>query len=49
LWGAIGDAAIVGVLAKSDALPQKAAELVDLAKAAGGGDNITLILLHCGE
>jgi serine/threonine protein phosphatase PrpC len=44
----LSDAQIAAVLGESDDAQQAADHLVDLARRAGGGDNITAIVLRCG-
>ncbi len=46
LHGVVGDQAIAGVLAAEGVLEEKAKKLIDLAKKAGGPDNITTVLLR---
>jgi len=40
----VDDILIESILALPDALPQKVEKLIEAAKAAGGHDNITVIL-----
>jgi protein phosphatase len=49
LSGMVNDANIQGVLARTKNLQQAAAELLEMAKAAGGTDNITLQLVRTGN
>jgi len=48
LWGEIDDAQIAGILIGAADLPTVAAALVDAANAAGGEDNITVVLARIG-
>ncbi len=43
----VEDSKIQQVLSAPTPLPQKADELIDAAKSAGGNDNITVVLSHC--
>jgi serine/threonine protein phosphatase PrpC len=45
----LSDAPIGAVLDENDDAQEAATRLVDLAKRAGGGDNITAIVLRCGR
>jgi serine/threonine protein phosphatase PrpC len=49
LSGMVNDAKIQNVLARTKNLQQAAAELLEMAKAAGGTDNITLQLVRAGN
>jgi serine/threonine protein phosphatase PrpC len=49
LSGMVNDANIQGVLARTKNLQQAADELLEMAKAAGGTDNITLQLVRTGN
>ena len=46
LHGVIGDSVIEGVLASDGELEEKDKKLIDLARKAGGPDNITTVLLR---
>jgi serine/threonine protein phosphatase PrpC len=49
LWGMVDDDKILSVLAKQADIESKSLELIDQALAAGGTDNITVLLIECGR
>ena len=45
----VPDRAIAAILADPVPLPVQAQQLIDAAKAAGGRDNVSVILVHVGQ
>jgi serine/threonine protein phosphatase PrpC len=49
LWGSVGDAAIKKVVSSMASPREAAGELIDMANAAGGPDNITTIIIRVSD
>ncbi|MEZ5606612.1 MAG: Stp1/IreP family PP2C-type Ser/Thr phosphatase [Burkholderiaceae bacterium] len=45
----VSDSAIAAILAEAAPLPTRAQRLIDAAKAAGGRDNVSVILIHADQ